>query len=143
MTAVRVNISNEWLAIIYFDVIVNYNTMSLRSRAAPRRFRKQQMNSRFDQLIKGLLSLAVILMFTAALIAGQANANLPVQAKATAEFGDPARTGIILNTEFLRKIESMPHLIDTILALLASIGFCIDELTPGSGDSGREVSPVR
>jgi hypothetical protein len=101
------------------------------------------MNSRFDQLIKGLLSLAVILMFTAALIAGQAHANLPVQAKATAEFGDPARTGIILNTEFLRKIESMPHLIDTILALPASIGFCIDELTPGSGDAGGAVSAAR
>jgi len=101
------------------------------------------MNNRFDQLIKGLLSLAVILMFTAALIAGQAHANLPVQAKATAEFGDPARTAINLNTEFLRKIESMPHLIDTILALPAGIGFCIDELTPGSGDSGGAVSPAR
>ena len=45
------------------------------------------MNSRFDQLTKGLLSLAVILMFTVALVAGQARANLPADATATPAFG--------------------------------------------------------
>ena len=101
------------------------------------------MNSRFDQFTKGLLSLAVILMLTAALIAGQAHANLPVQAKATAEFGDAARTGIFLNTQILQYIDSMSHLIDTLLALPAGIEFCIDELAPGSGDAGPAASPVR
>ena len=35
------------------------------------------MQSRIDQITKGLISLTVMLMFTVALIAGQARANLP------------------------------------------------------------------
>ncbi len=75
------------------------------------------MNSRFDEITKGLLSLAVMLMFTVALIAGQARANLPAGVSTTPEFSLAAELNIILDTETLQKIEALPHVVDAILAL--------------------------
>ncbi len=118
-----------------YGVIVNYNTMSLKSRTAPSGYRKEQMNSRIDQLTKGLLSLAVILMFTAALVAGQARANLPADAKAAADFGGTTRIGIILDTESLRKIDASLHIVDKILALPIDIEFSINELRIRTGNA--------
>jgi hypothetical protein len=100
------------------------------------------MNSRFDLITtKGLLSLAVILMFTAAFVADQARANLPAETRATTEFGEPARSGIILNAEFLRSVDSVPYFVDTILALPGDLEFCFDDLVPGAKDAGPAVSP--
>jgi len=122
-----------------YGVIVNYNTRSLKSRTAPVRCRKKQMNSRFDQLAKGMLSLAVILMFTVALIAGQARATLPADAAPLPDFGNTTRTGIIIDQEPLRKIDSLPHIVDSILALPIDVEFSIHELRrrAGNGDGGR------
>ena len=75
------------------------------------------MNSRFEQLTKGLLSLAVILMFAAALIAGQARANLPAEVSAVPDSSLATRLSIIIDKESLQKIESLPHVVGTILAL--------------------------
>ena len=118
-----------------YGVIVNYNTMSLKSRTAPSGYRKEQMNSRFDQLTKGLLSLAVILMFTVALVAGQARANLPADATAAANFGGTTRIGIILDTESLQKIDASLHIVEKILALPIDIEFSINELRIRTGNA--------
>ena len=79
------------------------------------------MNSRFDEITKGLLSLAVILMFTVALIAGQARANLPAEVSRTPEFSLTTELNIILDAETLQKIEALPHVVDAILALPVEI----------------------
>ena len=79
------------------------------------------MNSRFDEITKGLLSLAVILMFTVALIAGQARANLPAEVSKTPEFSLATELNIILDAETLQKIEALPHVVDTLLALPVDI----------------------
>ncbi len=129
-----------------FSVIVNYNTTSLKPRATPEKVLQQQMNSRFDPLAKGLLSLAVILMFTIALIAGQARANLPAEASATSDFGLSTRMSVILDSESLSKIRSLPYAIDIILALPIDIELSIDELTLGRGnaeDAGPDDSAVQ
>ncbi len=113
---------------------------------APKQALREQMNSRFDQLIKGLLSLTVIVMFTVALIAGQARANLPAEVSATSDFGLSTRMSVILDSESLSKIHSLPYAIDTILALPIDIELRIDELTLGRGnaeDAGPDDSAVQ
>ena len=118
-----------------FSVIVNYNTTSLKPRAAPKKVLQQQMNSRFDPLTKGLLSLAVILMFTIALIAGQARANLPAEVSATSDFGLSTRMSVILDSESLSKIHSLPYAVDIILALPIDIELSIEELKLRTGNA--------
>jgi len=104
------------------------------------------MNSRFDHLTKGLLSLAVIIMFTVALIAGQARANLQAEVSTTADFGLETRTSILLDAESLRKIRSLSYAIDTILALPIDIELSILEQTIRMGtadDTGSDDSSVQ
>ena len=104
------------------------------------------MNSRFDHLTKGLLSLAVIIMFTVALIAGQARANLPAEVSTTADFGLETRTSILLDAESLRKIRSLSYAVDTILALPIDIELSILEQTIRMGtadDAGPDDASVR
>ena len=104
------------------------------------------MNSRYDHLTKGLLSLAVIIMFTVALIAGQARANLPAEVSTTANFGLETRTSILLDAEPLRKIRSLSYAVDIILALPIDIELNIHEHTIRMGttdDAGPDDAPVR
>ena len=121
-----------------FSVIVNYNTTSLEPRNGPGRAPKEQMNSRFDHLTKGLLSLAVMLMFTIALIAGQARANLPAEVSASSDFSSATRLSIVLEHGSLQHLESLPYVIDTMLALPIDIELGIGELTlrPGNAEVG-------
>ena len=65
------------------------------------------MKSRFDQLTKGLLSLAVILMFAAAVIADQARANLPAEVPVPSIGSLPTHLIIILDNESLQIIDSL------------------------------------
>ena len=105
------------LAILEFSVIVHYNTRSLEPGTLPERAGKEQMNSRFELHTKGIISLAIILMFTIALIAGQARANLPAEASVNTDFARATEVSIALDTESLQKIDALAHLIDTMLAL--------------------------
>ena len=116
-----------------FSVIVNYNTMSLEPRTMPAKAPKEQMNSRFDLHAKGLISLAVILMFTVALIAGQARANLPAEAAANSDFARVTQTRVALDTESLQRIAALPRVVDTILALPIDIELRINGLTLHTG----------
>jgi hypothetical protein len=99
------------------------------------------MNSRFDIPTKGLISLAVMLMFTVALIAGQARANLPAEAAANADFARATQVSIALDTEALQMIDALTHVIDTVLALPIDI-----ELTLRKGsaeDAGSDDASVQ
>ena len=104
------------------------------------------MNSRIDQLTKGLLSLALIIMFTAALIAGQARANLPVEVSPSIDFALATRISVILDSESLQKIRLLPHAIDTILALPIDIELRIYKRSLRSGNAenaGSDDSSVQ
>lgn len=104
------------------------------------------MNSRFDHLTKGLLSLAVIIMFTVALIAGQARANLPAEVSTTADIGLVTQTSILLDAESLRKLRSLSYAVDTILALPIDVKLSIHKQTIRMGtadDVGSDDSSVQ
>ena len=79
------------------------------------------MNSRFDEITKGLLSLTVILMFAVALIAGQARANFPAEDSSSPEFSLATELNILLDTETLQKIDALPQAFDTLIALPVEI----------------------
>ena len=79
--------------------------------------------------------MAVMLMFAIALIAGQARANLPADVSASSDFGSATRTGIILDQESLQHIQSLPYLVDAMLALPIDIELSIGELTLRSGNT--------
>jgi hypothetical protein len=93
------------------------------------------MNSRFDQLTKGLLSMAVIIMFTVALVAGQARANLPAEVSSTADFGLATRMSVMLDSGSLQQIRMPPIAIDTILALPIDLELSIDERSLRMGNA--------
>jgi hypothetical protein len=94
------------------------------------------MNSRFDQYAKGLIPLAVLLMFTIAFVAAQARANLPAEVSASSDFASATRMGIVLDQESLQYIHSLPYAVDTMLALPIDIELGIGELTlrPGNAE---------
>lgn len=129
-----------------FGVIVNYNTTSPKSRTVLKKAPKEQMNSRFDQLTKVLLSLSVMLMFTVALIASQARANLPTEVSTARNFGLVTRMSITLDTASLQKIESLLQVVDVVLALPIYIELGLDELTLRTGkakDAGSDDASVQ
>jgi len=104
------------------------------------------MNSRFDELTKVLLSLSVMLMFTVALIAGQARANLPTEVSTARNFGLVTRMSITLDIASLQKIESLLQVVDVVLALPIDIELGLDELTLRTGkakDAGSDDASVQ
>ena len=104
------------------------------------------MNSRFDLQTKGWISLAVILMFTVAFIAGQARANLHAEATPNSEFVHATEVSIALDTESLQKIEVLRHVVDTVFALPIDVELRINGLTlrtDGQDDAGAGDAPVQ
>ncbi len=104
------------------------------------------MNSRIDQLTKGLLSLVLMIMFTAALIAGQSRANLTAEVSPTSDFALATRMSVILDSESLQMIRLLPHAIDTMLALPIDIEPRIHERSLRTGNAenaGSDGSSVQ
>jgi len=100
------------------------------------------MNKHFIQVTNGLVPVAVLLLLVVALVAGQARANLPHQVTAGAVPTLSAQTSIILNAEMLRKIESLPQIVDTLLTMSADIELTINLLTlPSINNSERQRVP--
>ncbi len=99
------------------------------------------MNSRIDQITKGLISLAVMLMFTVALIAGQARANLPARESPVDELERPS-IAVKIDSDIHSKLESWSYLLDTFFALPIDIDirisdFSVDDDTPPDADADK------
>ncbi len=104
------------------------------------------MNTHIDQLTRGLVSLALMIMFTAALIAGQARANLTAEVSPTSDFAHATRMSVILDSESLQKIRLLPHAIDTFLVLPIDIELGIYERSLRTGNAenaGSDGSSVQ
>jgi hypothetical protein len=96
------------------------------------------MNKHFIQVTNGMVPVVVLLLFVVALVAGQARANLPHQVTAAAPTLS-ADTKIILNVQMLRKIESLPQIVDSLLTLPADIEAAIGTLPlPSTNDADGE-----
>jgi len=94
------------------------------------------MNKHFIQVTNGLVPVVVLLLLVVALVAGQARANLPHSVTAAAAPTLSADTKIIRNAQMLRKIESLPQIVDSLLTLPADIEVAIGTLTlPSTNDA--------
>lgn len=98
------------------------------------------MNSRIDQITKGLISLAVMLMFTVAFIAGQARANLPANELTIDDSTQRSDSGIALDAESLQKLHALTHLVETAFALPIDIEILLNDLVLHNDHSDRPGS---
>lgn len=84
------------------------------------------MQKQFIQLTSGWIPVSVLVLFTAALVAGQARANLPNEIKAAPVPAVTTSVRIILNADVLQKLEALPIVVDTLLALPSDLGVSVD-----------------
>ena len=87
-------------------------------------------------------------MFTAALIAGQARANLPASESVETEFGPATEISINLDARTWRQLESLPLpvVLDALRALPIDIEFGADEVLLSIGsdsDADADDAPLR
>jgi hypothetical protein len=101
------------------------------------------MNSRIEQLTKGLLSLAVILMFAAALVADQARAHLPEGTQQATEIAAKAPSGLLFEAATLQKISAIPTFLSSAFNLSSEIDLCTDLLNSGGHADRSKALPLR
>lgn len=94
------------------------------------------MKKRFTQLTSGWIPISVLLLFTIALVAGQARANLPNEIKAAPVPAAMTSINVVLNSDMLKKLEALPLVVDTLLALPSDVELSIDAriISPHQGD---------
>jgi hypothetical protein len=125
------------LAFAKFSVIVNYNTMSL-NRGPAERHRQAEMKDQFIRLTSGWIPVSVLVLFTIALIAGQARANLPHEVTAApAHSTETTWKNVGLSSDMVMKLHTLPLAIDTLLALPSDLepGFDVGIIEPGKADN--------
>ncbi len=106
--------------------------------------RQLQMKKQFIRLTTGWIPVSVLLLFTIALIAGQARANLPSEIKAAPVL--PVLTtsvSVVRGADMSEKLEALPHLLDTVLALPSDSDVSINADTLTLDSSGDGSSPSR
>lgn len=99
------------------------------------------MKKQFIRLTSGWIPVSVLVLFTIALIAGQARANLPGEIKATPVF--PASVNLVLSSDMLKRLESLPHMVDTVLALPSDLEVSVDATIIALRESGYGASSVQ
>ena len=96
------------------------------------------MSKRFIEITSGWIPVSVLLLCAAALIAEQARANLPNETKAAPVPAASTSVSFILTRDALRQFESVPPIVDTILALPAEIEFSVQtKMVPRVDDVER------
>ena len=82
--------------------------------------------------------MSVLVLFTVALVAGQARANLPNEIKAAPITAITTSVNIVLNTDALQKLEALPLFVDTLLALPTEIKGASDSKFLSPFDAGEQ-----
>jgi len=98
------------------------------------------MKKQFIQLTSGWIPVSVLILFTIALVAGQARANLPNEIKAAPIPVVTTSVSVILNVDMLRKLEALPQVVDTLLALPSDLELTIDAGIISSFERGEHSS---
>jgi hypothetical protein len=98
------------------------------------------MKKQFIQLTSGWIPVSVLLLFTVALVAGQARANLPNEIKAAPMPVVTTSINIVLSSGVSKKLEALPLVVDTLLALPSDIELGIDARIVSPHDNGEHSS---
>jgi hypothetical protein len=84
------------------------------------------MSKKFIQLTSGWIPVSVLLLLAAALVTGQAQANLPVEAKAVPAPVSSASVSIIVTGKIFERIDALPIDLHSVWKLPAEIQLRID-----------------
>jgi hypothetical protein len=98
------------------------------------------MKQQFIQLTSGWIPVSMLALFAIALIAGQARANLPNEIKAAPVPATTTSVSIVLNVDVLRKLEALPLVVDTLLALPSDLEGTLNTGLTSPFDSGGHSS---
>lgn len=98
------------------------------------------MHKQFIQLTSGWIPVSVLVLFTAALVAGQARANLPNEIKAVPVPAVTTSVSIVLNADVLQKLEVLPLAVDTLLALPSGLDVGINASINSPFDGDKQSS---
>lgn len=98
------------------------------------------MRKQFIQLTSGWIPVSVLLLFTIALVAGQARANLPNEIKAAPVPAATTSINVVLSSDMLKKLEALPLVVDTLLTLPSGIELRIDGRINSPHDSDERSS---
>ncbi len=100
------------------------------------------MSKQFIQMTSGWIPVTVMVLLAVALIAGQARANLPNELRAEPDAAATTSVNIVLNTQMLKELESLPAVVDTVLAMPKNIEVRIDARILRGNASRDNVSPL-
>ena len=100
------------------------------------------MKKQFIQLTSGWIPVSVLLLFTIALVAGQARANLPNEIKAAPIPAVTTSINIVLSSDVLKKLEALPIVVDTLLALPSDFELGIEARITSPHGSGEHSSQL-
>ena len=91
-------------------------------------------------ITSGWIPLAILALFAAALVDGQARANLPNEIKAAPVPAVSTSVNIVLNAAALRQLEALPQVVDTLLVLPSELAINIDAVTVSPFDRNEHSS---
>lgn len=101
------------------------------------------MSKQFIQMTSGWIPIAVMALLAAALIAGQARANLGQEYKPALISAASMPVKIELHTEKLQKLEVLPAVVDRLLAMPINIELSIDTRILRGDVSPENVAPLK
>jgi hypothetical protein len=93
-------------------------------------------------MAKSTAGLAVLGLLTIAIVAGQAEANLPAAAKADADISRNTAPHIVFSASELQEYQRLPAVLDTFLALPKRVELTIDLLGERPETAEIVVSPL-
>ncbi|GJL96043.1 MAG: hypothetical protein DHS20C05_24480 [Hyphococcus sp.] len=94
------------------------------------------MNKQFIQVTNGLLPVTVLALLVIAFVAGQARANIPGKATAAASFA--TNGNLTLSSDMLRKAESLPQVLETLMSLPTEFELNIRLLRKGTREQPQD-----
>jgi len=104
---------------------------------------QDEMSKQFIQMTSGWIPIAVMGLLAAALIAGQARANLPHEHRAVPVPAATAPVNIVLSTQMLKKLDALPTVVENLLAMPIDIELRIDTRILRGDVSQEKVSPLK
>ncbi len=105
--------------------------------------RWDEMSKQFIQMTSGWIPIAVMTLLAVALIAGQAQANLPNELRAVPAPAMTTSVKIVLNAQMLKRLESLPAAVDTLLAMPKDIDLRVKTRILRRDVSEKNVSPLK
>ena len=99
------------------------------------------MSKKFIQMTSGWIPVSVLLLFAAALVTGQARANLPAEIKSAPAHFATISIEHVVNSKLIDRLEVLPGTLESDITLPSEIELIID--TKIFSNDGNDSASVR